>query len=103
MENIKDFKIEHAPIHKIVIVTTSDPDYEMSRTILIEDYPNYGQFTIASGGHCSCYGFDETTWEAQVYTRDELIKVVDGWIEHGYGSESLAAPLIKRYVAGRGG
>ena len=70
----------------------------MDRTILVEDYPDYGEYTIISGGHCSCYGFDEVEWDAIQYSMDEVIKLAEGWLKNGYGSERIIAPLIKGFL-----
>ncbi len=98
MKAINGFNIHTIPMHNIVIVATSDPDYEMDRTLLVENHPTYGEYTIVHGAHCSCYGFDDTQWDAQIYTADELKLLAAGWMESGYGSESIIAPLILRYI-----
>jgi len=60
--------------HNIVFAITSEPDYEMNRLILLEDMPEteYGEYVLSEGGHCSCYGFDETVWDCVQLTADEL-------------------------------
>jgi len=100
MKRIKNFEINEIPIWKIVAVATSDPDYEMDRTIFVEHYPDYGDYCIIKGFHCSCYSFDDTDWEATQYTRQQLIKLAKSWLGHEYGfdSEKLIAPLIIRQV-----
>lgn len=98
MEKIAAFKIEQVPVHKMVLMTTTAPDYEMDRTILVEDYPDWNIWTVISGGHCSCYGFDETRWEAISYTQEEVRQLASSWLQNGYGSERTIAPLILRYV-----
>ena len=30
------------------------------------------EYVLVEGHHCSCYDFDESNWEATVYTREEL-------------------------------
>ena len=48
--------------HEILYAVTSQDDYEMYRLILLEiDYFNY---VVLEGSHCSCYNFDECTWDA---------------------------------------
>jgi len=98
MKPIKPFSIDSIPQWKIVIAATSDIDYSMDRILLVGDHPEYGEWTLVDGGHCSCYGFDETDWDATVCTTEELLKVVTSWQEHGYGAELIAAPLILRYL-----
>lgn len=107
MKEIKGFNIADIKISDIVFVATSDPDYQMSRTMLVENYswrsnieaPQNHDWIIVRGSHCSCYGFDETEWEATAYTKEELIKLVRGWKEHGCDEELIIAPLIERYIS----
>lgn len=47
--------------HNIIYAVTSEQDYEMSRLIILEE--NY-KYIVLEGSHCSCYDFDETTWDA---------------------------------------
>ena len=98
MKRIKNFRIDQIPAWKIVLVATSDPDYEMDRTMYIEDYPDWGDATIVSGFHCSCFDFDDTEWEAIQYTSEQLVKLAKGWEMNGYGSEKIIAPLILRQL-----
>ena len=65
--------------HNIVYAATTKPDYEMERLILLVDMPetNYGEYVLVEGSHCSCYDFDDTKWEATVYTREELKKLLE--------------------------
>lgn len=98
MNKIDGFKIEQVPVWKINTVITSNPDYEMDRTYFVEHWPDYTDYTLVTGGHCSCYGFDETKWEAITYTKDEIKKVVENWKESGYGSEVGASSLILRQL-----
>lgn len=99
MKKIDGFKIEQVPHSNIAIVVTSEPDYEMDRVMLVEDYPDYQDFTIVQGGHCSCYGFDEVQWEVITYTKEEAIKLATGWQESRYGAEPIAAPLMLAYLS----
>lgn len=98
MRNLEGFKIESVPHHAIVIALTSQPDYEMNRMLLAEDFPGYGDYTVIEGYHCSCYGFEETKWDVTVYTKEELQKVAEGWASTGYGVEPQIAPLILEYI-----
>lgn len=70
MINWKDIQIEP---HHIVVAQTSEPDYEMSRYILLRI--DYGRYVVLEGHHCSCYDFDDTEWHAIEYNRDELSKL----------------------------
>ena len=98
MKTISHFNLEQAPAWKIVIVATTDPDYEMNRIIVYKDYPHFGNVTIVEGGHCSCFGFDEATWDAAIYDdKKEMLQVVNNWSKTGYGAEALAAAPILRY------
>lgn len=69
--NIKGKMIQ---LHNIVFATTSEPDWEMSRLMLLEDMPDteYREYVLVEGGHCSCYGFDETEWDCTQLTTEEL-------------------------------
>lgn len=78
--DVKDLDIQ---LHNILVTVTSYPDYEMSRSILL-DYNYYStrpekgvDYVVIEGRHCSCYGFDETEWEATGYTEEEIGKLVD--------------------------
>jgi len=98
VEIIKGFKLNQIPVHKIVIVATSEPADEMNRTIVIEDYPRCDDYTVVSGWHCSCYGFDNIKWEAVVYSADELKKLAEVWANINSDSEGIIAPLILNYL-----
>ena len=94
MKVINDFDLKLVPQHKIVFVLTSEPDYEMGRLIFAEDWPEFDQFALIEGGHCSCYGFDDTRWEATIVNRDELDKILAGWIDHGVELEQKFALVV---------
>ena len=81
-----DLKKEKVQLHNIAIATTSRPDYEMNRWLLLEDLKdlNYNEYVVVEGGHCSCYGFDETVWDAIKYTTEELIKIAEDRISNDY-------------------
>ena len=66
-----DFKTVKVDASTILFASTSDPDYEMNRIMLVEN--GYCNYIIVEGGHCSCYGFDETEWDAIEYTEDAVI------------------------------
>lgn len=72
---IKDKDIK---VHNILFSTTTNEDYEMSRLVLLEGMPDikYNEYVLVEGWHCSCYGFDDTEWEAIIFTREELDKLV---------------------------
>lgn len=63
--------------HNIEFCYTSERDYEMNRIIILVEVEglNYGDRLVLDGGHCSCYDFDETAWDAIVYTREEFAKL----------------------------
>jgi hypothetical protein len=69
--------------HQIVTAYTSEPDYEMSRIILLKQ--DYNTFVIVEGYHCSCYDFDETEWDAIQYTEEELKKIA--WADYNQDSK----------------
>lgn len=66
-------------LSNVLFCTTSNIDYSMARIILCEKLPDlkWGEYVLINGGHCSCYGFDETSWDATVYTASELIKLAE--------------------------
>ena len=74
-----NLKKEKIMFHNIVIANTSAPDYDMSKWLLLEDLEDlkYNEFVVVEGGHCSCYGFDDTEWEAIKYSKEELLKIVE--------------------------
>lgn len=98
MKPVEQFKLGSIRLTDVVLVATSDPGYSMTRTILVENYPEYGQYCLIQGGHCSCYGFDETTWAATIYDAEELAALATGWLEHGCFEERVIAPQILAYV-----
>lgn len=71
--NVKDIEIKP---HQIIVATTSKPDYEMNRYILLEI--EYNRYVVIEGSHCSCYDFDDTEWTAMEYTSDEIKKLSKG-------------------------
>jgi hypothetical protein len=89
-------KLELQP-YNIMVAETSEPDYEMSRKILLErlDGLQYGEYVLLEGWHCSCYDFDETEWEAIVYTKEELIKLADA----DYNKENSFWKLVKTSIS----
>ena len=81
MRVLKNFKLKTLPSHRVVIALTDNEGYEETRFILAtagisspEDY------LVITGGHCSCYGFEETTWEATAYSVEELWKLMNSWV-----------------------
>jgi hypothetical protein len=93
MKPIENFKLSDVPMTRIMLATTSEPDYEMSRVMIAEDWPDYGDYTVIAGSHCSCYGFDDTQWDATCYTDDELPKVLASWHTSYDGAERAMAAL----------
>lgn len=79
--DIKGKKIEP---YNIVCAITSEPDYKMTRIILLEDMPdtNYNEYVLMEGSHCSCYGFDETEWDCTQLTEEELKTILE---QNAYG------------------
>lgn len=68
-----DWKTLDIKPHHILVAFTTEPDYEMSRYILLRI--DYGTYIVLEGHHCSCYDFDETEWEAIEYTEEEIKKL----------------------------
>lgn len=99
-----DLKKGRIKFHNVVIIITSKPDYEMSRWILLEDLKDikYDEYVVVEGSHCSCYGFDDTEWEAIKYTKEELIKIANDRIEsdNWYDEEKRFYELVLEYLKG---
>ena len=91
--NIKGKKIE---LHNILFATTSERDYDMERLLLLEDMPDteYGEYVLAEGGHCSCYGFDETEWDCIKVKDDELNKILE---QNNWGLRNRLKEFLKNY------
>ena len=72
-----ELKGKDIKLHNILFATTSTEDYEMSRLILLERMPDtdYDEYVLIEGWHCSCYEFDDTEWEAIIFSREELNKL----------------------------
>ena len=100
MRITKDFKGKQILLSRILFSTTSDQNYEMSRTIILEEYDKGEQFVVIKGRHCSCYDFDETEWEAIRYTEEEIKKLAKGWIEHGDSYEVQLGVVFINYLEG---
>jgi len=98
MRKVSNFKLDKIPVWKIVFVVTTSPYYEMHRILLIEDWPNRDEFTLVEGYHQSLCGFDDTKWEAMVYTCNELKRLVIGWGRGPFEIEQKAKPLILQYL-----
>ena len=88
-------------LHNIVFAITSEQDYEMKRYLLLKNLEdlNYGEYVIVEGYHYSCYDFDDTEWEATIYTEDELIKLAKENIEKNtwWGEEKKLYKFILEY------
>lgn len=93
MQALDKFDISTVPIWKVIITVTSEPDYSMDRIYIVEDYPEMFDYTVIDGGHCSCFGFDETTWGAVAYTREEFGKLMQSWLTSGNQTEKIAARI----------
>lgn len=76
-ENANRFKYEGIKTHQILIVITSEPDYEMERKMLLTDIDGLkdDEYLLLEGVHCSCYDFDETEWDGTIYNSEELRKL----------------------------
>lgn len=108
MEMKQKYDISAIRVHDIVFAVTSAPDYEMDKAVFIEDYPDYGSLMILSGGHCSCYGFEEVEWDAYIFKpakgetwkvrNQEVVKLMETWRDKGWGIEPVLAPLVIKYL-----
>ncbi|MDI0267863.1 hypothetical protein QIW52_17875 [Clostridioides difficile] len=81
--------------HNVLLSYTIPEDYEMGRSMLLEGVSSlsYNEYLLLEGGHCSCYGFDETEWSAIVYTKEELIKLANA----NYNRESKFWNMVLNY------
>lgn len=97
-----DFKKDNIKFHNIVIAVTSERDYDMERWFLLEDLDDlrYDEYVVVEGGHCSCYGFDDTQWDAMKYTKEELLKIAESRLleNHWYKEEKDFYKLVKDYL-----
>lgn len=83
--------------HNILYACTSEKDYDMRRLIILENVSQYGHYTILEGGHCSCYDFDETEWEATEFdSKKELLKFLS--LEDYLGLRKKALNFMKSYL-----
>lgn len=87
-----DYRTLDIKPHNILVAYTTDPDYEMSRYILLEI--DYDKYVILEGYHCSCYGFDDTEWESIEYTNDELRKLANAV----YNQNNPFWMLVRKHV-----
>lgn len=99
MRLYKEFNPKLINAHNILFTTTSERDYEMNRLFILEEMPktSLNEFVLVEGYHCSCYGFDETKWEATVYNKEELIKILSNSSGYEYLRKD-ALNFIKRYL-----
>ena len=78
---MKDYNIKNKQIklHNVLYTVTSEVDYSMSRLMILEDMPdtNWDEYVLVEGGHCSCYGFDDTEWTCTLLSKDELVKILE--------------------------
>lgn len=81
-------------MHTVIFAVTSPCDYAMSRIIVLG---SDGFFIVLQGSHCSCYGFDDTSWDGMEYTREELDVLMARWREHDSGPELDIAALWAKY------
>ncbi len=64
---------------RIICAAQSEPDYSEDRNVLIYggDEPYEDSYILLTGGHCSCYDWDDVEWYAVEYTRDEILKLAE--------------------------
>ena len=61
-------------VESVVICVTTGYEYFKYRYVLLEDLNDlkWNEYVIATANHCSCYGFNDTEWNAIKYTDEEL-------------------------------
>lgn len=64
---------------RIICAAQSEPDYSESRQILIYGGENSceDKYILLDGGHCSCFDWPETEWDAIEYNKDELLTLAE--------------------------
>lgn len=64
---------------RIICAAQSEPDYSEYRSILIYggERPYEDSYILLTGGHCSCYGWEEVGWGAVEYTKGEVMKLAE--------------------------
>ena len=62
---------------RIVCAAQSEPNYSESRQILIYagDGARDDRYMLLDGGHCSCFGWEDVSWDAVEYTEEELLSL----------------------------
>lgn len=92
---------------RIICAAQSEPYFSEDRQILLyaEDEPrSWGEYMLLDGGHCSCYDWDEVSWDATVYTREELEKLAGSKLDGGcYGESERMFWKMVRVALGIGG
>ena len=86
-------------IANVVYCITSQSDYEMSRLLILENMPTmeYGEYMLVEGYHCSCYDFDDASYEATIYDVEELMKILK---EKDYDELRKKAYKFMKYYRG---
>lgn len=83
----------------VVYCITSKIDYSMKRLLILENMPTmvYGEYMFVEGYHCSCYGFDETEYEATIYNTEELMKILSKYDYYDYDELRRQAYIFMNY------
>lgn len=78
---MRNYEIDKKEIElaNVIYCITSPIDYEMSKLLILENIGDMkdGEYMLVEGYHCSCYDFDESDYEATIYTEEELLKVLE--------------------------
>lgn len=94
--NIDTIKENGLELYNIIISHTEGDGYEEERSILVEGLEDMkeGEYVVIEGSHCSCYGFDDTEWDATLYSENELMKLALA----DYNRDSIFWKRILKYL-----
>lgn len=103
MKKIENFNVNSIKALEILFASTSDPEYEMDRVILLDRGIKvdevWHEYILIDGGHCSCFGFEEVEWTVIAYTREELKRLAEPKNACANQADQSLHTFINRYCA----